>query len=66
MMSASCSPGMKLPTPKFWIENLYSPSAGKSCRATMPPRVPNGMPSRCWFCEASLGARYVASVGDFQ
>jgi len=30
---------MKLPTPKFWIENLYSPSAGKMCRATMPPRV---------------------------
>ena len=44
MMSASCSPGMKLPMPKFWMENLYSPSAGKSCRATIPPRVPNGMP----------------------
>jgi hypothetical protein len=68
MMSASCSPGTKLPMPKFWIENRYSPSAGKSWRATMPPRVPNGIPSSRWFCEASPASgtwpRWVTPVAD--
>ena len=30
---------------EFWIENVYSPSAGKMWRTSIPPRVPNGNPS---------------------
>jgi len=42
----------------------YSPSEGKSCVTTIPPRVPNGVPSM-WShacCETSIGFVYLVEV----
>ena len=43
----------------------YSPSAGKSWVTTIPPRVPNGVPSM-WShacCDTSIGLVYFADTG---
>ena len=38
------------------IVSSYSPSAGKLCSATKPPRVPKGMPSSRCCCRPVPGA----------
>jgi hypothetical protein len=49
--------GNEAADPEVLNRELVFAVGRKVVRATMPPRVPNGMPSRRWFCDASLDAR---------
>jgi hypothetical protein len=46
---------MKLPMPKFWIENLFA--VGEIVVRDHPAARADGSPSTCWFCDVSPGAR---------
>ncbi len=60
--NSSFSPGMNLPSPKFWTENLYSPSAGKA----VPDRHPAARAERQAFDVLVLRGVRRRDVGRFR